>query len=292
MTDKCQYNPAICSNCSSEEYHKVVSGPTVPIIVCAKCGLMRQGFSAGIPEDSFISFAGVKERFYRQRVDKEMIQVRDYLKIITKLEKFMPKKGHLLEIGCAMGMLLNEIRKRGWKVTGVEPEEWTCQIARNKYGLSVINMSFQEANLQKSSFDVVLLLHVIEHLSNPAEGLSQIARIIGPGGFLVLETPRYDTLWFRLLKGRERSVIPGHKYYFTRKTIQTMACKSGFEVVHLDSVGRTVTLDRLCFYLAKFLNSQHATKALTFFSDTFFLNKVRLYINLRDMMRLYLRKVD
>jgi len=291
VTDQDGYDPTICCYCGSENYSLVVAGPTVRVITCAECGLMRQGFSQGAQGHLFISYAGGKDRFFRQRKDKEAAQVIDYLKIIPQLGKFMPEKGRLLEIGCAMGTLLNEIRKLGWKVSGVEPEEWTCEIARNKYGLYVINSTFQEADLEDSSFDVVLLLHVIEHLPNPAEGLSQIARIVRPGGFLVVETPRYDTLWFRLLKGRERSVIPGHKYYFTRKTIQALAGKSRFEVVQFESVGRTVTLDRLCFYLAKFLNSDRATSVLNFVSNTLRLNKVRVHINLRDMMRLYLRKV-
>lgn len=290
-TNQDQYNPAICCNCGSKRSTEVASGPVIPLVVCTECGLMRQGFSSGRQTRPFVSYAGGKERFFQQRKDKEAAQVVDFLKIMPQLEKFLPEKGRLLEIGCAMGTLLNEIRRLGWKVVGVEPEEWTCELARNKYNLDVINSTFQEADLQESSFDVVLLLHVIEHLPNPNKGLSQIARLIRPGGFLVLETPRFDTLWFRLLKGRERSVIQGHYYYFTRETIQGLACKSGFEVVQLDLVGRTVTLDRLCFYAAKFLNSDHTTGLLTFLSESLRLNKVPVHINLRDMMRLYLRKV-
>ena len=285
------YDPVKCCNCSSQKYSLIASGPIVPVIVCNECGLMRQGFSSDSQIRSFAYYAGGEKCFQQQRKDKETAQIRDFLKIMPQLEKFLPQKGKLLAIGCAMGTLLNEIRKLGWDVTGIEPETWTCDIARSKYGLNVINLTFQEANLDESSFDVVIMLHVIEHLPNPAEGLSQIARMIRPGGFLVLETPRFDTVWFKLLRGRERSVISGHKYYFTRITIQTLAQKSGFEVVQLDSVGRTVTLDRLCFYAAKFLNFDHTTSAITFLSKVLHLNRVRVHINLHDMMRLYLRKI-
>jgi 2-polyprenyl-3-methyl-5-hydroxy-6-metoxy-1,4-benzoquinol methylase len=285
------YNPAICCFCGSDEYSLVAAGPTVPLIACTKCGLMRQGFASRTEKRPFVSYAGEEGRFHQQREDKEAAQIADFLKIMLQLEKLLPEKGRLLEIGCAMGTLLNEIRKLGWKVTGVEPEKRTCEIARNRYELDVISSTFQEAEIEECSFDVVLLLHVIEHLPDPETGLSQVARLIRPGGLLVLETPRYDTLSFKLLKGRERSVIAGHYHYFTRATIRMLVRKSGFEVVRLDSVGRTLTLDRLCFYAAKFLDSGVATRMLIRFSDGLHLNKVRVYINLHDMMRLYLRRV-
>ena len=290
MADQKQYDAAICCFCGSDKYSVVTTGPVVSLIACAECGLMRKGLSQESRAASFMSYAGGRDRFVLQRRDKEVAQLRDYLKISEQLEDLMSYKGRLLEIGCAMGMTLNEFRKLGWKVTGVEPEEWTCEMARKRYGLDVINSTFQEAGFEESSFDAVLLLHVVEHLSNPTEGLSQIAKLIRPRGFLVLETPRYDTPSFRLLKGKERSVVPGHLYYFTRETIKAMATKLGFEVARLESVGRTVTLDRLCFYAAKFLNSRRATSALTSFSDALHLNRVRVHINLHDMMRLYLRK--
>lgn len=285
------YNAAICCNCGSDKHSMVAAGPTIPVIACTECGLMRQGFSSGVDRRPFVSYAGGEERFFQQRKDKEAAQVLDFMKIMPQLEKFMHEKGRLLEIGCAMGTLLNEIRRLGWEVSGVEPEEWTCEIARNKYGLNVINSTFQEAEIKEGSFDVVLMLHVIEHLPDPNKGLSQIARLIRPGGFLVLETPRFDTLSFKLLKGRERSVIAGHYYYFTRRTMRSLAQKAGFETTRLDLVGRTVTLDRLCFYAAKFVDSDRTTKMLTRLSDTLRLNKVRLHINLRDMMRFYLRRI-
>lgn len=283
------YNPDICCNCGNRNYQSVVSGPSVPIIKCSRCGLMRQGVLKCAPP-SIVSFAGGEKRLLRQREEKEHIQIRDFLRIMPRLETLLPEKGHLLEIGCAMGKLLCEVQKRGWKVMGIEPEEWTCKKARDDYGLTVLNAAFQDAEVETESFDAILMLHVIEHLPDPAAGMAQIASFLRPGGILVVETPRFDTVMFRLFRGRERSVIAGHKYYFTRKSMSILAKNAGLELVHLESVGRTVTLDRLSYYAAKFVNSSEATRFFTFFSDTLHLNKVRLHINLHDMMRIFLRK--
>jgi len=161
------YNPALCCNCGCTEYTVVVPGPNVPIWRCLRCGLMRQGAGKSTPK-SIVSFSGGAERLSRQREEKERLQLRDFLKIMPQLESYLHGKGRLLEIGCAMGKLLFEIQKRGWEVMGIEPEQWTCERARKDYGLTVINLPFQDAEIQESSFDAVLMLHVIKHLPDPA----------------------------------------------------------------------------------------------------------------------------
>src|SRR5450631_1474982 len=203
------YNPTVCCYCGSTGYSLVVSGPNVPIIKCTSCGLMRLGWVSESVKNStaFIDYAGGIERFRRQKTEKELAHSVDFLKISDRLEKYLPNKGRLLEIGCGMGTPLDGFRQKGWQVLGVEPDPWTSEQARSRLGLDVICAPFQEAGLVKETFDVILLLHVIEHLSDPFTALRQIASLIRPGGVLVLETPRYDTLMFHLLRGRERSVI-------------------------------------------------------------------------------------
>ena len=287
-----EYDPAVCSYCGSHSYSTIVTGPTVPIIACTGCGLMRQGWvSEKVKNDAiFVDYAGGVERFTRQRKEKEAAHIGDFLRIADRLEELLPNTRRLLEIGCAMGTTLNGFRERGWQVLGVEPEKWTADIARSKYGLEVISAPFQEAGLPNESFDAILLLHVIEHVSDPFKSLCDMAELIRPGGYLVLETPRYDTPTFKILRGRERSVIPQHLHYFTRKSMLMMCRQANFDAIRVEAVGRTVTLDRLSFYFAKFLGSYRATKPITSLSDFLHLNKARVYINLHDMMRLYLQK--
>lgn len=288
------YDPAVCSYCGSREYSTVVSGPTVPIIACTHCGLMRQGWVSESVKRSliFVEYAGGTDRFERQKAEKEAAQKGDFLRIADRLEQLLPDKGRVLEIGCAMGTTLNGFREKGWRVQGVEPEKWSAEIARSKYGLEVISVPFQEAGLPKESFDAILLLHVIEHVCDPFKALCDIRGLVRPGGYLVLETPRYDTLTFHILRGRERSVIPDHLHYFTRKSMLAMCRDAGFEATRIEAVGRTVTLDRLSFYLAKLLRSQRAMEAITRLSDFLHLNSIRVHINLHDIMRLYLRKQE
>ncbi len=292
MVDLDDFKPEICYQCGSRDYKVIASGPIVPVISCSQCGLMRQG--PRNPEQksfSLESCAGGDERYIEQRLEKELTQLVDYVKVLPKLEEILPAKGKLLEVGCSTGLLLDKIRKAGWNAFGVEPNDWAYKLAEEKHGQNVVNAFFQDAGYANETFDAVVMLHVIEHIPNPVKALAQLNKLVRPGGILVMETPRYDTVWFNFLKGRERSVIPGHLYYFTRKSLTEMASKAGFELIELDSVGRTLTLDRLCYSISKVSNSKIVSRVLTKLSDTLHLNKAKIHINLHDMMRLYLRKM-
>ena len=60
------------------------------------------------------------------------------------------------------------------------------------------------------------MMHAIEHVSDPYSTWKEIYPILKPGGIFVMETPRYDTLMFKLLGKRERSLsCDGHIYFFT-----------------------------------------------------------------------------
>lgn len=291
MVDLDYFDPEICYQCGSKDYKIIANGPVVPVISCTSCGLMRQGPSEQ-ENDSFSlqSCAGGDERYTKQRLEKETTQLVDYMAVLPKLERILGRKGKLLEIGCSTGLLLKQIQSTGWITAGVEPDGWAYNLAREK-GLDVVNAYFQDAGFEEESFDAIVMFHVIEHIPNPVKAITQLNTLIKPGGILVMETPRYDTIWFKVLKGRERSVIPGHLHYFTRKSLTELATMAGFELVELDSVGRTLTLDRLCYSISKVSNSSTVSRALTALSDKLNLNRVRLHLNMHDMMRLYLRKL-
>ena len=106
-----------------------------------------------------------------------------------------------------------------------------------------------------------------------------------------METPRYDSLMFKLLGKRERSVsCGGHIYFFTSDALERMATNAGFKVLRNDPVGRSMTLDRLTYNLGVISKNKAVQKGLASFSKKVGLNKVAISLNMRDMQRLYLQK--
>jgi midasin (ATPase involved in ribosome maturation) len=108
-----------------------------------------------------------------------------------------------------------------------------------------------------------------------------------------METPRYDSLMFRLLGRRERSLsCDGHIYFFTTASLQALARKAGFEVLKNDLVGRSLTLDRLTYNLGVVCENPAVRRHLDSVSKKLGMNKATLTLNLRDMQRLYLRRPE
>ncbi len=223
------------------------------------------------------------------RVEKESLQVADYRSTRRLLAERNPQRGRLLEVGSGLGFLLNYFREDGWRTVGVEPNAGLCLHAQRKLGLDVFAGTLDESELEPASFDAAIMMHVIEHVPDPLELLHDVRRLLRPGGMLVVETPRYDTLAFRLLGRRERSLsCEGHIYFFTTQTLTAMAEKAGFRVVRHDAVGRSMTLERLLYNVGVMSRSPATQHSLKRLSSRFRLNRAHVTLNARDMQRFYL----
>jgi SAM-dependent methyltransferase len=290
--------PVPCNLCGVDEA-AVVFGPGVAqlnqIVRCNRCGLLYASPRSKAPDH--VEIAAYDPTFNPlhpkdMRVMKEQLQVRDYAKMRALLNRLYPKRGNLVEVGSSLGYLLDGFRRDGWDVLGVEPFYQACRYASEELGLAVKNAILESAGLADGSADVVLLNHVIEHLDNPLGTLLEVNRVLKPSGHLVIETPRYDTLTFKLLGRRERSIAcPGHIYFFTTRSLRNLYEAAGFSTVRLDYVGRSLTAQRLLYNLGVMSKSQRVQDSLSRFSQRMGLQRMRLYVNLRDMQRVCVQKV-
>ncbi|MEP6828881.1 MAG: class I SAM-dependent methyltransferase [Rhizomicrobium sp.] len=115
------------------------------------------------------------------------------------------------------------------QVTAVEPDERyadSCAgLARTKLMLSRI----EAAELADASFDIVHSCHTIEHLAHPFASLKDHARVLKPGGLLVLDAPN-----IALIGGDdilEEWFIDKHLYHFSETTLGRMIEAAGFTII-------------------------------------------------------------
>jgi len=109
------------------------------------------------------------------------------------LRSVLPESpGSLLDIGCGAGGYLLAAQKLGWQATGVEPSESHSKNGRAA-GLAIKTGYFRAGDYAEQ-FDAVILSHVIEHQYRPEAFLTDIARVLKPGGRLILITPNASAL--------------------------------------------------------------------------------------------------
>jgi SAM-dependent methyltransferase len=203
-----------------------------------------------------------------------------------------PQRGSLLEIGSGFGYLLARFREDGWDVSGCDPWKAVCAYAEKTHGIQVSATILEDAGIADQSVDVVIMNHVIEHMTDPLQSLREINRILKLGGHLIIETPRYDTLMFKLLGRRERSVsCDGHIYFFTNASLEKLYNKAGFRKVKLWYTGRTLSIERLMWNIGTITKSNTVKKCLASLSTFLHLRKVRIYLNTRDMQRVCVQKL-
>ena len=108
---------------------------------------------------------------------------------------------------------------------------------------------------------------------------------------LVVETPRFDSLMFKVMGRRERSLsnCDGHIFFFTVPSLSALLERNGFKVERVDLVGRTLTADRLLYNVGVMSRSPGVQKMLARAGSAVGLDKLKLHVNVRDMQRIYCR---
>lgn len=145
--------------------------------------------------------------------------------------------GKLLDVGCGNGRFLMTMRSFGWDVQGVELSEngvKVCHAAK----LPVHHGDLASASFSNAGFDLITVRHVIEHIPEPHAFMVELARILKPGGHLVIETPNSEALgrqwlgpnWFA-------NEVPRHLILYNRRSLSLLAARYGLKTLtqHLDS---------------------------------------------------------
>jgi SAM-dependent methyltransferase len=149
--------------------------------------------------------------------------------------------GRLLEVGSAAGWLLQHARERGWDVRGVELSAAAVERSR-ALGLDVFQGDLESARLESGSFDLVYMGDVLEHVPDCRRALTEVARVLAPGGFLYLRGPittnslaRRAALLLYGVAGRKIVLRepPYHLWEFTPHSLRRLIAACGLEVVAL-----------------------------------------------------------
>ena len=161
-------------------------------------------------------------------------------------------KRRLLDIGAGSGKLMRQARELGWDAVGIEPGPWGEEAAR-KFGLKIHVAMTEELSrsedLSPSSFDLITLMDVLEHLGNPFEVFKNAAGMLRPGGRIVCQFPCSTSVAYYTRGGKWPLVLPpGHIHYFSQASFQAMAEQAGVILVKEVTTLHTPVLPKARFF--------------------------------------------
>jgi SAM-dependent methyltransferase len=143
--------------------------------------------------------------------------------------------GRALDVGCATGLFLAELRRRGgWEVAGVEPSPEAAAYARKTFGLAVHEGDLASARFPAAHFDAITMWDVLEHLHDPLADLREVRRVIKPDGLFLFRVPVWDSLdarWFGPYWAGLDS--PRHMVVLARRTVRPLLAEAGFRPLRM-----------------------------------------------------------
>ena len=129
-----------------------------------------------------------------------------------------------LEVGCGHGGFVALLRQIGFDAVGLELSHWVVEYARKVFNIPMLLGPIEQQEIEDSSLDLVILMDVLEHLSDPAATLKKCAKVMKPEGKLVIQTPSFDIAknYDDLCNENDpfmEMLLPGeHVYLFSRQT--------------------------------------------------------------------------
>lgn len=138
--------------------------------------------------------------------------------------------GRLLDIGCGTGEFAGIMKEAGWNVQGVEPHAGARQSAIERFHVPVVDVP-EQAAFPDHTFDVITLWHVLEHAHDLNRSMSELARLLAPGGTVLIGVPNYTCYDAAFYKERWAAYdVPRHLFHFAPDTMRRLAEKHGFFV--------------------------------------------------------------
>lgn len=136
-----------------------------------------------------------------------------------------------LDFGCGTGEFLNTLKLQGWKVEGVEPSEIGRTKASELTGQPVHSELNQISSLQ---FDIITAWHVIEHIPNLEETISQLAKQLKKDGTIFIAVPNYESADAQHYQEHWAGFdVPRHLWHFSKNSMQKLFTSHGLTLTQV-----------------------------------------------------------
>lgn len=197
---------------------------------CGACGLTYRAENIPAPA---VYAPGLEAGIYGAAKEKL------FASALAFLGRALPRRGRLLDIGCAGGAFLKAAAAQGWEGDGVELEPGLAQQAAG-LGFHVYSRPVEDCFLDSETYNAVTVFEVFSQMEEPATATAEAFRLMKPGGCIYIREfnaafhlPLYalEQRGFFKPLGLRPSVV--HNLNFRARTLRLMLEKAGFSEVKM-----------------------------------------------------------
>lgn len=228
-----------CPVCGAQERSPHVEFDALAFVRCAHCSTVyksreRQGVRAAdfYEQEYHTGRSSKRHRRFEHRVRKAGNQIAAGLALTAA--------GRLLDIGCSLGYTLEAGRRLGLTAAGLDVSKFAVERCR-QLGFEAEQGSLEQLPWDDENFDIVVMKHVLEHTPQPKQALREVARVLRPGGAVVITVPNLGYWKSLAFKRSYRYFRPDdlgrqHYVYYTKRTLAALLTAVGFSVAKTGKV--------------------------------------------------------
>lgn len=224
-----------CPICNSLKLSTIISSNNYQIIECKDCKIGFTYPAFILPEYEKMDFHSKGDSENYEKLNSIDDLPYDWKKLI-QLQVNMVKSNYergikILEIGCGEGILLEELKKNGFKkLKGYEPS-YTASVRATKRGLDITTQYFQSNSADKK-YDLIIMSHVFEHIEKPIVFLEDLSKALNTNGSIMFTQTNFKGIIPRVQKENWYAWVPDqHFWHFTLKGLKQLMEKNNFELL-------------------------------------------------------------
>ena len=205
------------------------------VVVCERCG---GGYADGIPDQPAFDryYRDMSKYEYQQRGGAESEYDRRRLTLIADIivPHLQSPDVRILDVGCASGRLLANIRDRGFaSVTGLDPSPECAAAAARLYAIDVRTMTLAAIARTGEHFAFVIMVGVLEHLRDLDDAFDHLRVLLPSRGLLYVEVPDV-TAFADWANAPYQDFSTEHINFFSPISLDNLMLRHGFRRVFLD----------------------------------------------------------
>jgi 2-polyprenyl-3-methyl-5-hydroxy-6-metoxy-1,4-benzoquinol methylase len=227
-----------CCVCASEKFRRISDtdryGFYCPVGICIHCGHVQQEWVYS-PQTMRHFYESFYRDIYGYLSPRDFFeeQRREGQRIHDSIQAAFAAPGAMLEVGAGAGGILSVFQDNNWDAVGLDLNSHYLEYGRSR-GIELVKATLSEV-FSDRQFDLIILSHVLEHVTNPSEMLQQCVSRLSAGGKIWIEVPSIHIVRNRYYKSDLlRYLQNAHVSYFSSGSLVNLLSQNGLGYLSMD----------------------------------------------------------